>query len=168
MIRVELLSGPRAFLMVVACVLAPLGAWLPSGAAGRAAAGRPEPAESRRCSAGARRRRGRRDLRHRRGLDPGADAARARLAVCDVAGAALLRPSSPRSRVWSPTRCCSSSTEARSRRIGRSGCRWAWPASSAAMSAPAYNPMPETLIRRLLGVLVLIIAVRYLSEGLAG
>ena len=28
--------------------------------------------------------------------------------------------------------------------------------------------MPETLIRRLLGVLVLAIAVRYLLEGLAG
>jgi uncharacterized membrane protein YfcA len=122
-IRVELLSGPRAFLVVVAVVLAPLGAWLATIGSDRprASSSRAEPSD--RVLMG---------LALAVGVIGG---------VYGVGGGSIL---------------------ALGFTMGLAGLVGSY------VGAHLQARRPEALIRRLLGVLVLVIAVRYLFEGLAG
>ena len=170
-IRVELIPGPRIFDLVVSAVLLPLGAWLT--ATGPAAADRPGPAASHSLPgpdrAGLPGRLRRRHLWHRRWLHPvpgpdrrrrcpAADVAPAALAstfVTSIAGVAtftILAVHHPGSVApdW-PTGVA----------LGLGGLAGGY------TGARIQARLPDTLIRRIVGVLIIAIGARYLWSGLS-
>ena len=169
-IRVMLLPGPHVFDLIVAAVLLPLGLWLAltrparAGAADRPGPDHPAPGPDPAVRRGGLRRR---DLRHRRRLDPGpvligtgrppaevAPAALASTFVTSVAGVITFTILSARHHGsvapdW-PTGIA----------LGVGGLAGAY------TGARIQSRLPDALIRRLVGILVVAIGARYLWAGL--
>jgi uncharacterized protein len=168
-IRVEFLAGPRAFLIVVALVLAPLGAWLATIGSHRPheSSHRPEPSDrvlvALALVVGV--------VGGVYGIGGGSILAPILLAlglsVFDVAGAALAAT------FLTSIAGVITYQVLQFRHGGTIAPDWALGLAMGVaglagsyVGAHAQSRMPETLIRRLLGVLVLAIAARYLVEGL--
>jgi uncharacterized protein len=168
-IRVELLSGPRAFLVVIALVLAPLGAWLATigSRRPRESSNRAEPSDrvlmALALFVGV--------IGGVYGIGGGSILAPILLAlglsVFDVAGAALAAT------FLTSVAGVIAYQVLQLKHGGTIAPDWALGLSMGAaglvgsyVGAHLQSRMPETLIRRLLGVLVLAIALRYLFEGL--
>jgi uncharacterized protein len=170
-IRVELLSGPRAFLVVVAVVLAPLGAWLATigSRRPRESSSRAEPSD--RVLMGLALVVG--VIGGVYGIGGGSILAPILLAlglsVFDVAGAALAATfltSIAGVIAYQVLQLEHGGTIAPEWSLGLT--MGAAGLVGSYVGAHLQARMPEALIRRLLGMLVLVIAVRYLFEGLAG
>jgi len=170
-IRVEFLAGPRAFLIVVALVLFPLGAWLATVGSHRPteAGDRPEPSRTfifiLALIVGV--------IGGIYGIGGGSILAPILLAlglsVFDVAGAALAAT------FLTSIAGVVTYQILQTKHGGTISPDWALGiAMGIAGLAGSYTGarlqprMPEALIRRLLGVLVLLVAARYLFQGTAG
>ena len=167
-IRVELLSGPRAFLIVVALVLAPLGLWLATigSRPPRASSNRAEPSDwvliALALAVGV--------IGGVYGIGGGSILAPILLAlglsVFDVAGAALAATfltSIAGVITYQVLQLKHGGTIAPDWALGLSMGAAGLVGSYAGAHLQSW--MPEPLIRRLLGVLVFAIAIRYLLEG---
>ena len=169
-IRVELLPGARVFDLVVAAVLLPLGGWISLTRPARARNGAPTRAcRSPACADPARGGGGlrRRDLRHRRRLDPGPDPHRHRAPAPEVAPAALASTF--------VTSVAGVITFLVLSVHHHGSIAPDWPTgialgvgglAGAYTGARIQRHLPDTLIRRVMGVLVVAIGVRYLWSGL--
>ncbi len=171
-IRVEYLAGPKAFLVIVAIVLLPLGAWLATRGARRPEATDPNAAPVRRSSSGVF------ALAVAvgviggiYGIGGGSILAPILLAlgftIYDVAGAALAAT------FLTSVAGVVTYQLLQLRHGGSIAPDWTLGLAMGAgglagsyVGARLQPHLPETLIRRSLGILVLAVAVRYLSEGL--